>query len=123
MKFPTLTKEQRLIDPERKQELLYCIKSGCPKCVHLLKVTHQRNSPLLKDNPWTCRAFPNGIPPEIVGNTPVRHDEPYPGDNGITYEPILVKLDIDKVGYYYNWDGDAFDAETLQHIKYESEVR
>lgn len=34
----------------------------------------------------TCKAFPNGIP-KAIANGSVTHEEPYPGDNGITYEP------------------------------------
>lgn len=33
----------------------------------------------------TCQAFPNGIPDRIRTGRD-RHDEPYPGDNGIQYE-------------------------------------
>lgn len=34
--------------------------------------------------PW-CKAFPEGIPPEIAqGDEP--HTEPFPGDNGIQFE-------------------------------------
>lgn len=32
-----------------------------------------------------CAAFPDGIPEEIYRNR-VRHDRPYPGDNGIMFE-------------------------------------
>lgn len=35
----------------------------------------------------TCKAFPNGIPLEIIREE-VDHTKPYPGDNGIQYEPI-----------------------------------
>ena len=34
-----------------------------------------------------CRAFPNGIPKEILSGN-VRHINPYKGDHGIMFEPI-----------------------------------
>ena len=34
----------------------------------------------------TCKAFPKGIPDEIY-DANVKHDEPYPGDNGIVRVP------------------------------------
>jgi hypothetical protein len=34
---------------------------------------------------WTCRAFPDGIPPTIVDGTD-SHAEPYDGDHGIQFE-------------------------------------
>lgn len=52
---------------------------------------------LCKHYNWdnTCKAFPQGIPSEIrdyypeIGDTkPFPHRQPYPGDNGIQYEPI-----------------------------------
>lgn len=49
----------------------------CWKCKHL-DVTKERKG---------CPAFPNGIPLEIwMGDNP--HTEPYPGDNGIRFEPL-----------------------------------
>jgi hypothetical protein len=33
----------------------------------------------------TCKAFPNGIPKEIM-RSEKDHTEPYPGDNGIQFE-------------------------------------
>jgi hypothetical protein len=39
------------------------------------------------DEPGECLAFPDGIPEEILDGL-VDHKKPYPGDNGITYEPV-----------------------------------
>ena len=36
--------------------------------------------------PPKCKAFPVGIPWELVREE-VDHTKPYPGDNGIQYEP------------------------------------
>lgn len=49
----------------------------CVMCKNLLE-----DDELLK-----CRAFPEGIPFEILSS---QHDHnlPYPGDNGIRFEPI-----------------------------------
>lgn len=36
---------------------------------------------------WTCNAFTDRIPNEILGGD-VAHTSPYPGDNGIIYKPL-----------------------------------
>jgi hypothetical protein len=35
----------------------------------------------------TCKAFPDGIPDEILFGI-ILHDCPYPGDNGVLFEPF-----------------------------------
>lgn len=52
-----------------------------PECLHC-KHYHAGN---LSAN--TCTAFPMGIPVEIMANI-TNHRNPYPGDNGIQFEPI-----------------------------------
>lgn len=52
---------------------------NCAFCKHLRKATHEE--------PLTCDAFPEGIP-EPIATTKVEHVEPYPGDNGIRFEPL-----------------------------------
>ena len=38
------------------------------------------------DEPGRCKAFPNGIPKELLTED-ILHDKPYPGDGGLRYEP------------------------------------
>lgn len=45
---------------------------------------------------WTCEAFPVGIPRELRSGK-VRHDVPYPGDNGILFEPAPLDMDAEFV--------------------------
>lgn len=55
--------------------------NGCLTCKHIDKKT------------LTCKAFANGIPWIIISGT-IDHFSPFPGDNGIQFEPI-VKDDTD----------------------------
>ena len=50
----------------------------CAGCVHFIGWDE-------KTNAETCKAFPKAIPVEIWQNK-VSHKNPYPGDNGITFE-------------------------------------
>jgi len=58
------------------------ISTQCLECKHYIAFS-------------TCEAYPDKIPQEIFDGT-VEHTEPYPGDNGIMFEPInsLSKLEI-----------------------------
>ena len=58
----------------RFQEEKGVISSQCISCAH----KHSGKS--------TCAAFPNGIPREIITNK-ADHRKPYPGDNGILFQP------------------------------------
>lgn len=44
----------------------------------------------------SCEAFPVGIPRELRSGK-VRHDTPYPGDNGIMFDPAPVDTDAEFV--------------------------
>jgi len=44
--------------------------------------------PIDNEEAFVCIAFPDGIPMEIVMGR--SHEEPYPGDNGIRFEPLKL---------------------------------
>jgi hypothetical protein len=52
----------------------------CLTCVHRIDLS-------------VCKAFPDGIPEEIVRERVV-HDKPYPGDNGIQYEEREIEIRV-----------------------------
>ena len=59
---------------DRKEPLANAVKQ-CNSCIHRVEYSSK------------CAAFPKGIPDEILLGD-FDHQNPYPGDNGIRFEPI-----------------------------------
>lgn len=59
---------------------------ACPFCIHFNSNIRDRT---------VCTAFPNGIPDEIKFGY-AHHTEPWPGDNGIRFEPKEGYQDMTK---------------------------
>lgn len=53
------------------------VSPACSTCKHFIDFS----------NPPRCKAFPGGIPSEILDGDD-DHTTPFRGDNGIQYEPI-----------------------------------
>lgn len=68
------------IKEKRNPMLLY--SSVCSGCAN-----YDESNPMFK----VCAAFPNGIPEEIFSGEN-NHTKPYPGDNGILFEPVQIRL-------------------------------
>jgi len=54
--------------------------------LHFLSCSHCRHWLGEKSGKEICKAYPNGIPPEILAWT-LTHCKPYPGDHGMRFEP------------------------------------
>jgi hypothetical protein len=59
-------------------------KPICLKCKHFNQD--------LKSTKFDCAAYPDGIP-EAIYTSQNDHTQPYPGDNGIRFEPIEKDTD------------------------------
>ena len=49
---------------------------------------------------WTCKAFPDEIPRDIVFEH-FDHRKPYPGDRGIRFEPVDARAE-ERVKWLYD---------------------
>lgn len=63
-----------VIEEEEEEETT--IISQCLDCKHFID-----------DTKFTCKAFPDGIPDDLVFNK-VSHKKPYEGDKGIQFEEV-----------------------------------
>lgn len=54
-----------------------------PKCYYCKNHLEKESIAFKK---LVCKAFPEGVPSEIQ-STKIQHNKPYPGDNGIMFEP------------------------------------
>lgn len=67
--------EPNLHERRMDEELVLEAVGICHTCVH-------------KRDVYTCDAFPDGIPVEILTGDAI-HNRPYPGDRGIRYERMI----------------------------------
>lgn len=70
---------------------------ACGHCIHKLK------SGGLDGEGWACRAFPDGIPSDVVLSDEIRHDKHLPDDNGFKYDPKV--MEDDGIRFVFDWDG------------------
>lgn len=92
-------------------------KPGCGYCHNLLEIGRQDGTG------WKCRAFPDGIPWSVVARDGENHTKHIPGDRGFLYSPRIIIPDGKTIGYYFDWDGKARDAETNQELVFDRDVR
>lgn len=69
----------------------------CEECVHLhpTDLIPRRNEDGETELISVCDVFPDGIPDEIYRHG-FDHTQPYPGDHGIQFEPIIQKAQSER---------------------------
>lgn len=76
--------------------------TNCSICEHILTVGDYDD-----EAGWTCRAFPNGIPWDLVfAEGQASHDEEYPGDNGYRFKSPVIEHEGHR--FATNHIGDRF---------------
>lgn len=76
---------------------------ACSQCKHVRKTGD------LRGNGWTCLAFPDGIPSDVVISDGETHVDHLPDDNGFIYTPI--EHTQDGIRFVFDWDGDPVIIE------------
>jgi hypothetical protein len=82
----------------------------CKGCTHYHGITIVPNA---EWNTSSCDAFPaeNGIPVEI-DKSEADHRKPYPGDNGIYYQPKDAEAMLYAIRLFTRWDEDDDAGDT-----------
>ena len=101
-----------------KSEMI--MPGGTPGCGFCKNLTHLGNQ---DGTGWKCLAFPDEIPWSIVERDEENHTRHIPGDHGFLYSPRVIVPEGKKIGYYFDWDGNARDAETHKQLVFERDVR
>lgn len=103
--------------PGFKAEMIVPLYPPCAYCLHVT------DHGLPDGTGMKCRAFPAGIPYGIRENDGENHTQHIPGDNGFLYSPRIIVHEEKQIGYYFDWEGNARDAETHKQLVFERDVR
>jgi hypothetical protein len=100
--------KEKLMELTYEEERSFFLMEPCSYCKHLLTTGTQENrrDPLQSFQGWTCRAFPNGIPSDILTRE-VRHTEPDWGQaigNTFVYESKVFEFTHGPAKM--SWDGE-----------------
>ena len=97
--WTSVTMIRRLADMDEDDRMMICTEPICAKCKHL--VMDCRREPY-------CKAFPEGIPDDIFVRR-CNHRRPFPGDNGVRFEPIMNLEDDEAFREDFYLREDDFD--------------